>query len=155
MIKINIQINNFEKKIELLNVGGRKWKINMNEKLKFLSNKICGSLSVEETIELLKEIKQNSKNSNLNKLVDEIHTKLESQIYNKNKLEKTTFTMSFEKDLVSPPEVDKEPSWFKKFRIQNDKRWEEQCEFNKKINSRLDTIDNRLDNLVKVNNLKE
>ncbi len=65
----------------------------MNEKLKFLSNKICTNPSSEEALELLEITKNNSKNSNLIKLVDENHTKLESQIYNKSKLEKTTFTI--------------------------------------------------------------
>ncbi len=109
----------------------------MNEKLKFLSNKICTNPSSEETLELLDITKNNSKNSNLIKLVDEIHTKLESQIYNKSKLKKTTFTMSFKKDLVSPPDVEKEPKYFKEFKElmlnfieKENKRWEEQRKFN-------------------------
>ncbi len=65
--------------------------------------------------------------------------------YNNIKFEKPLVVVGY---TIDRPDVDKELSWFKEFRIQNDKRWEEQRKFNKKI-------DSRLNNLVKMNNLKE
>ncbi len=52
----------------------------MSGKLKLLSNKICGLLSKEQMLYLLDITKRNCKNPNLIKLVDEIHSKQESQI---------------------------------------------------------------------------
>ncbi len=96
----------------------------------------------------------------------ELYKIMKDKHYNNIKFEKPLVVVGY---MIDRPDVDKEPSWFKEFRIQNDKRWEEQNKFNTSILKFVDEqykfnedqrkfnkkIDSRLDNLVKMNNLKE
>ena len=47
------------------------------------------------------------------------------------------------------------PEWFKEFEEKQEKRWEEQKKFNKKILGLVEMLIKRIDNLVIKNNLKE
>ena len=47
------------------------------------------------------------------------------------------------------------PEWFKEFEEKQEKRWEEQKKFNKKILGFVEMLIKRIDNLVIKNNLKE
>ena len=47
------------------------------------------------------------------------------------------------------------PEWFKEFEEKQEKRWEQQQKFNERILGLVESIIQRIDNLVVKNNLKE
>lgn len=63
------------------------------------------------------------------------------------------FIMAIKKDLVDFS--DKPPKWFIDFANKQEEYWAKQLMFNEIIVKRIDSLEHRLDHLVKKNNLKE
>ena len=64
-------------------------------------------------------------------------------------------TIEVEGKLVNKLNPPKPPAWFVVFEKKIDERFDRQENFNQEFIQRLDKIDQRFDNLVKLNNLKE